>query len=187
MERRTEKPRQLGAWRRQGPGVAALLALLLLAGCGYALVGRATNIPADVEEIYVRPLVNATPRSQVDQFLTRAIADELVTRQHLRVGSSEEGADAELSGTVTGFAVTPVAFDADGRATEYEISITASMSFKRLDEAETVLWANDRYIFRQSYEVDLSSAEYIDREDLALQETAERFAETLVTDLLEGF
>ena len=44
-----------------------------------------------------------------------------------------------------------------------------------------------RYTFRESYPVDPSSAEYFDREDEAIEEAAERFAETLVTNLLEGF
>ena len=158
----------------------------LAAGCGYALVGRASNVPDDVTRVYVQPLENRTPRSQADQFLTRAIADELVTRQRFQVLSSPEGADAMLSGAVTAFGVTPVAFDEEGRATEYEISITAAMAFERMP-AEEVLWANDRYVFRQSYPVDVSVIDYFDQEDLALEEAAQRFAESMVADLLEGF
>lgn len=171
-------------------GAFALAGLLsasaLTAGCGYALVGRASNVPESVSRVYVQPLQNRTPRSQADQFLTRAIADELVTRQRFQVLSSPEGADAVLSGAVTAFGVTPVAFDEQGRATEYEISITASMAFETRPEEE-VLWANDRYVFRQSYPVDVSAINYFDQEDLALEEAAERFAETMVADLLEGF
>jgi hypothetical protein len=50
-----------------------------------------------------------------------------------------------------------------------------------------VLWQNDRYVFRQSYPITVSETEYIDLGDQALQEAAERFAETMVSDLLEGF
>ncbi|HYH45830.1 MAG TPA: hypothetical protein VEG34_09095, partial [Thermoanaerobaculia bacterium] len=91
---------------------AGLLALLLLlTGCGYALVGRGSNLPPDIQEVYLRPLENRTPRTQVEQFLTRAIADEMVTRQRFSLVSSLEGADAELSGAVVSFNVTPVTFD----------------------------------------------------------------------------
>lgn len=163
-----------------------LLLVLLLAGCGYALVGQAENIPDDVRRVYVAPLENRTPRAQADQFVTRAIADEMVTRQRFTVVSSEGEADAVLTGAVSAFGVTPVAFDAEGRATEYEISITAEMLFRRVGSEEP-LWANENYVFRQNYPVEVSELEYIDREDLALQEAAERFAETMVSDLLEGF
>jgi hypothetical protein len=87
---------------------------------------------------------------------------------------------------VNSFGVTPVTFDEQGRATEYEISITAQMLFRRVG-SEDPLWANEQYVFRQNYPVEVSETQYIDREDLALQEAAERFAETLVSDLLEGF
>jgi hypothetical protein len=134
----------------------------------------------------VAPLENRTPRSQADQFVTRAIADEMVTRQRFTVVSSEAEADAVLSGAVNTFGVTPVAFDVQGRATEYEISITAQMLFRRVGSEEP-LWANEQYVFRQNYPVEVSETDYIDREDLALQEAAERFAESMVADLLEGF
>jgi hypothetical protein len=35
--------------------------------------------------------------------------------------------------------------------------------------------------------VDTQELEYFDRENLALESAADRFAETVVTDLLEGF
>jgi outer membrane lipopolysaccharide assembly protein LptE/RlpB len=163
------------------------LFLLSLTGCGYALVGRASsNVPADVRNVYVRPLENRTQRTQVEQALTRAIADEMVTRNRFSVVGTAEGADAELSGTVVGFDVRPVTFDAAGRATQYEIVVLAQMAFKRVG-SDDVIWSNDRYTFRESYEVEATEAEYFDREDEAIEDAAERFAETMVSDLLEGF
>jgi outer membrane lipopolysaccharide assembly protein LptE/RlpB len=158
-------------------------------GCGYALVGRASTLPTEVRRIFVRPLDNRTPRAQVEQFLTTAIADELVTRQRFSLVQSAAEADAELAGTVTAFAVTPVTFDAQGRATEYEIAITARVAFRRTGEGEpaAMLWSNDRYVFRQSYPVQVSETGYFDQEDAAIRDAAERFAETMVSDLLEGF
>lgn len=166
---------------------ALLLALIQAPGCGYSLVGRASNLPADVGKVYIRPLENKTQRSQVEQFLTSAIAKELVTRRRFQVVSTATGADAELSGAVTGFVVTPVTFDREGRATEYEISILTRMSFRRIAEPATELWSNDRYQFRENYKLDVSAEGFFDLEDTAIEKLSERFAETLVTTLLEGF
>jgi outer membrane lipopolysaccharide assembly protein LptE/RlpB len=170
---------------------ALLLAVVVaplagLTGCGYALVGRASNIPADIKSVYIRPFENRTQRSQVDQEVTRAIAEEMVNRQRFSVVGSLEQADSELSGAVTGFGVTPVTFDQTGRATEYEISVTAQVAFKRKASNEAI-WSNDRYVFRESYPIEANSAAYFDREDTAIREAAERFAEAMVADLLEGF
>jgi outer membrane lipopolysaccharide assembly protein LptE/RlpB len=168
-------------------GALVLIPSLCAGGCGYALVGRGASIPEDIRSVYLQPLENRTQRSQVEQFLTRAIADELVTRQRFAVVSGEAEANAEILGSVTGFGVTPVTFDNEGRATEYEISITAQVTFKRVGNEGKVLWKSDRYTFRESYPVETSAATYFDREDQAIELASKRFAETLVTNLLEGF
>ena len=168
-----------------------LAAAVALSGCGYNLVGRASNIPEDIEVVYIEPLVNSTQRAQVEQILTQAISDELVTRRRFTVANSATGSDAILRGKVVTFSVRPLTFDSDGLADNFEISITADMRFERppklgSDEGE-VIWSNSRYVFRQDYPLESGSAGYFDRENLAITETSERFAETMVTDLLEGF
>ncbi|MFN7962100.1 MAG: LPS assembly lipoprotein LptE [Thermoanaerobaculia bacterium] len=175
---------KLAGWTR-----LALLALAALpaAGCGYALVGKAQNLPQDVRKIYVQPLTNQTTRSQLDQFLTSAIANELLTRPRFSVSASGGEADAVLSGSVRSFEVRPLSYDAEGRATDYEILITASMALKRTDEQQTVLWENSNYLFREDYQLQVSPTGYFDQEDPAIRQAAQRFAETVITDLLERF
>lgn len=165
---------------------ALVLTLALATGCGYALVGRGSTLPPEVRTVYLKPLENLTPRAQVDQILTRALASELVTRKSFDVVASPEGADAELAGAVTSFSLTPVSFDSEGRATQYEVGIVVRVALKQR-EPERTLYSNDGYLFRSSYEVQASELGYLDRETPAIERTAEDFAETLVTDLLEGF
>jgi len=171
---------------RRWTGSLVLAGALLGLGCGYTLVGRASNIPPEVRSVYLEAFENTTERVNVDQILTRAVTDELVTRQRFAIVSSGEGADATLSGKVTGFDVRPVTFDADRRATEYEIAITAAVSLVQHD-GEVVLWGSDRYQFRDSYQLETSELGFLDRETPAIEATAQKFAETLVADLLEGF
>jgi len=169
----------------------ALAGLLVLAsGCGYTLVGLASNIPEDIRKIYVEPLENSTPRSQVDQILTRAISDEMLTRRRYEIVNSLAEADAVIRGNVLSFIVRPVTFGTDGLATTFEVEISADMRFQRTpsgaDEGD-VLWENSRYLFRQDYPLEEADTAYFDRENVAIEDTAEQFAKTLVTDLLEGF
>ena len=171
--------------------IALLLAAVVVSGCGYNLVGRASTIPEDIQNVYVEPLVNETQRPQVEQILTQAVIDELVTRRRFKVQNSAAGADAILRGKVLTFGVRPLTFDPDGLADNFEISISADMKFERppgLGENEgEVVWSNARYLFREDYPLEADDAAYFDRENLAIRETSVRFAETLVTDLLEGF
>ena len=171
------------------PALAALLLVLtaVLSGCGYALVGRGSNIPEDVKSVYLQPLENHTQRQQVEQSLTQAIATELVTRQRFALVGSETQANAEIVGAVTGFTVTPVTFDQTGRANEYEIAITAQITFKRTGTEGKVIWRSDRYTFRENYPLDPTAANFVDLENETIDKASKRFAQTLVTDLLEGF
>ena len=173
--------------------VAVVLVASLLAGCGYSLVGRATNIPEDIEAVFVEPLENKTPRQQVEQILTQAILDELVTRRAFEIVNSEAEADAVLRGSADAVTVRPVSFDQQGLATDFEISIRADMRFERVlapgQLEPEVIWKSAHYLFRQDYSVESGSIEdaFQERENEAIEETAESFARTFVTDLLSGF
>ena len=180
------------AWPVRLVAVAtAVAAGVSLSGCGYTLVGRASNIPEDIRQVFLQPFENQTTRVEVEQFLTQAIADELVTRPRFELVATAGEADAVIRGSVTAFRVAPITFTSDGRAQEYELAIIADVSFRRIPsptgEEGEVIWANDRYQFRQSYEVESPDSDFFDRENLAIEDSAERFADTMVTDLLEGF
>jgi len=164
---------------------AALLASLTLGGCGYALVGRGNALPPDIRKIYIKPIENRTGHQRVDQAVTLAIGDEMVKRQRFALTTSREGADAELSGAVVGFGATPVTFDTAGRATAYELSLTASIAFKRVAD-DKVIWQNANYNFRENFPLSASNA-FVDLEYSAIDQAAKAFARTLVSDLLEGF
>jgi len=164
----------------------AMLTLSALS-CGYTLVGRGNILDPSIKTINVPTLVNRTTRVEVEQQLTQEVAAELVSRGRLRLVSDEKVADAVLRGAIATFNLTPVGFE-QGRATQYQISITASIELvdSRGDE-EKVIWKNDQYRFVESYTVAPDTADAFDQESRAIREIAVRFAQSLVANLLEGF
>ena len=167
--------------------LTAALAALVLAGCGYGLVGRTSSLPEDITKVHVATLANRTTRTQVNQILTQAIASEFVRRQRYEVVASRTQAHAVLTGTVVSFRVRPVAFGQGNRATEYEVFIGAQMEFRRTDGSDQVLWQQPNYQFRETYEADVSEVDFFSREDEAIELVARKFAESMVIDILEGF
>jgi outer membrane lipopolysaccharide assembly protein LptE/RlpB len=166
---------------------AASCALLLLAGCGYSLVGNANNLlPPSVHTIQVPALVNKTTRVELEQRVTQAVASEFVSRGRLKLVSVPADADVILRGSIDSFGIFPVAFS-QGRATQYQISITANIELLDHRHDDKVLWKNDQYRFTENYQVNVQSTDAFDQETRAINEIAVRFAETLVTNLLEGF
>lgn len=163
-----------------------LATLLLLSGCGYGLVGRSNFLDPSIRTIEVPSFVNRTTRVELEQRVTQAVANELVSRGRLNLVTNSAEAHAILRGSIDTFNIYPIAFE-QGRATRYQISITAKIELLDHRNDDKVLWKNDQYRFTENYEVNLSSAEAFDQETRAIQEIAVRFAESLVANLLEGF
>jgi lipopolysaccharide assembly LptE-like protein len=95
-------------------------------------------------------------------------------------------ADIVLKGSIDSFNLSPVGFD-QGRATQYQISITANIELLDHRHEDKVLWKNDQYRFVENYQVNLESGDSFDQESRAIREIAQRFAQSLVANLLEGF
>ncbi len=172
----------------RGKWVAGALAAaaLLCAACGYTLVGKGSSLPESVRVVQFTTLDNLTRRVGLEQRLSAEIARELASRGRFKVQTEATGANAVLSGAVVGFDLYPVAFDTQGRATDYQVRVTARVSLKTIPEGN-VLWENPAYTFRDNYQFSTSAASYVDRENEAIDRVAGRFAQSLVTSLLEGF
>lgn len=166
--------------------VAALAAGL--SGCGYHLVGVSGNLPATLQRLHVAPFVNQTGRAELDQRLTEEVTQEWLRRSRFQLVSSADEADAVLSGSVVGASVSPVRFDDQGRATEYQLTVSADVQLvDRTGEKPVVLWKDPRFSRTVSYEVDASTLAYFDREVEAMERVARDFARGLVVTILEGF
>ena len=164
-----------------------LWALLLFTGCGYALVGHSNFLNPSIHTIQVPTFVNRTTRVELEQFVTQSVADEMVARGRLRLVSNANDADIILKGSIDSFGIFPIAFNQQGFATQYQISITANIQLVDHRHEDQVLWKNDQYRFTENYEVNVASADASAQETRAIREIAVRFGQTLVTNLLEGF
>ena len=165
----------------------ALAALFFLSGCGYGLVGRTSFLDPSIRTLEVPAFVNRTTRVELEQRVTQAVAQEFVSRGRLTLVTNAAEADAILRGSIDTFNIFPIAFE-QGRATRYQISITAKIELLDHRKEDKVLWKNDQYRFTENYEVSLgATTDAFDQETRAIQEIAVRFAEGLVTNLLEGF
>jgi hypothetical protein len=71
--------------------------------------------------------VNRTTRVELEQRVTHAVADEFVSHGRLKLVRTPGEADAILKGSIDSFGIFPVAFNTEGRATQYQISITANI------------------------------------------------------------
>lgn len=180
--------------RSRAPSRAAALAVLVgttlaASGCGYTLVGRGSFLPESVKRIAFPTFKNSTPRVGLEQRLSAAVARELASRGRFSVSAKSGDGDAELSGDIGGFSLVPVAADNLGHATQYQIQISARVALTAIPDGK-VIWKNDAYVFRENYEIaggGVGSSNFSDLENVAIDAEAGRFAQSLVTSILEGF
>jgi outer membrane lipopolysaccharide assembly protein LptE/RlpB len=165
---------------------AVFCAASLLFACGYRLAGKNQLLPPQVKTIGIPPFQNSTRRAEVEQRITESVTSTFVSRGGYRTVPGAEGADAVLRGEVTGYDVSPVNVGADGRATRYEVVVTAKVELKDTG-SEKVYFRSDHFIFKRQYDVSRSAATFSDQEIEAIQEVARDFAESVVTSILEGF
>jgi hypothetical protein len=161
-------------------------------GCGYALAGRGSFLPTDIQVVAIPQLDNLSTFFNVEQVLTEKITAEFIGRGQYRVVTEPVGADAVLSGTVTGISVSPIGFTEQQLASRYLFTMTLRVSFNDL-RSNTVLWSNDALVFRGEYELATRGNEaiggdsFLDQERTSFDRIATDVARTVVTAILEAF
>jgi len=113
----------------------------VLPGCvGYRL---GSMLPADIRTVYVQPVVNRTDEPLIEVEATRAAIREIQIDGSLKVVNNKAEADAWLNVVLTGYNLTPIAYQ-QNQATateEYKLVLTASMLLTRRRNGEVVVEA----------------------------------------------
>jgi outer membrane lipopolysaccharide assembly protein LptE/RlpB len=164
-----------------------LVILLAGAGCGYHTAGHTVQIPENVRTIAVPAFVNQTRTYHIEQLLTSSVVREFTTRTHYHIlNDPSEAADATLRGTVLAASSTPLTYNAStGQAAS--VLVVVSMSVSLTDRNGKVLYQNPSYLFREQYEVSQDLTSFFQEDTPAFQRLSRDFAQTLVSNILEGF
>jgi hypothetical protein len=182
-----------------GAGIRAtaiLLAVLLafgamaFPGCGYALAGRGSFLPAYINVIGIPQFSNATPY-EVDQVITERVRSEFIGRGKYRVLPQSTGVDAVLTGEITNLTIAPASFTEQQQASRYVVTVIAKLEFRDL-KTNNVLWQNPSLVFREEYEAAQGTSAtdpnaFFGQEANALERVATEFARTVISSILEAF
>jgi hypothetical protein len=165
-----------------------LFALVIgsMASCGYSLIGTGSFLPDYIQTVAIPTFANTTPRFEVEVRITDAVTREFVSRGNFTMVADAAGANAELTGTITAFDVTPIGLNPDEEATHFLVQIRAQVNFRDLVQNE-ILYTNNSFYFRQEFEMEADPTALSDLSNVAVDEIAEEFARTVVSSILEGF
>lgn len=188
---------------------AALVALLLLAACGYRLGGMSRELPEGTRTISIRLFRNHTREQGLDLQLRHAIEEEFRRRGPLQVVSPGEG-DIELTGDIRRLTNTPVAFSGTDEAVQYQGTMLVGLRLvqreggKVLFEVPTLTatqdFAADRGVVISSSPrfqrgtmdardlADLTNVQLIQaRRTVAIRELLDQVARDVYRQAMEGF
>ena len=125
-------------------------------------------------------------RYRVESRFTEAVTREIIRRGNgLKVQGTRTGADAVVEGTIRDFSFSGVLLDREGRARVYEVTIIGSVTIRDLKQ-NTILYDNQNFVFRDSFEFSEDPRSFFNEEDPAVERMARAFAESVVSAVVNG-
>lgn len=161
-----------------------LLPALFLSACGYQMAGRG-DLPEGVSTVRVHLLANRSGETGLETVITNAVVGEL---NRIRPGIVVEGAgaDAVVSGTISGLNTRTIVHRTIQNAIERRVILTVTVNLTAA-EGRTIwkgrqVMAEENYLVPDTGKID---AEINRREAIAV--AAQRVAESIARRLLEDF
>ena len=169
-------------------GAVCLAALFSLGATDCYKPVTNSGLPKHIKTVAV-PAFQAEARGlryRVESRFTEAVTREIIRRgSGLRVQGSLEGADAVIEGTIRDFSFTGVLLDREGRARVYEVTIVSAVTIRDLKE-DKILFDNQNFVFRDSFEFSSDPRSFFNEEDPAVDRIARSFAESAVSAFING-
>ena len=160
-------------------------------GCGYALAGHGSFLPAYIRTIGVPTFANRTVVFNIETMLTQKVRSEFIGRGKFQILPDASGVDALLTGEVTAVNIQPASFNPQQLASRYAITMTARIELRDIRENK-VLWENPSVMFRQEYDATggrtvIDPVAFFQQDTNALERMSTEFARTIVSAILEAF
>lgn len=147
-----------------------------------------TGLPKEIKTIAV-PAFQFEARGlryRVESRFTEAVSKEIIRRgRGLKVQGTREGADAVIEGNIRDFNFSGVLLDREGRARVYEVTITSAVTIRDL-KTNRILYDNQNFIFRDSFEFSEDPRSFFNEEDPSVERMARAFAESVVSTIVNG-
>jgi hypothetical protein len=180
------------------PSRFLVLALLVLGltGCGYHRLDRRPQAAPWLvkgETVRIGSFANKTSRLGVEDTFLKALENRIVAASPWKLVSQNASSRWVIQGAIERFEVKPLGLSlgsgsskgSAGTATRLEVVVVVSIQL--LDgQTGAVVMANRAITFSNQYRVDQNFASFDNRELEVLDTLADDFAESVLTQMLEG-
>lgn len=165
-------------------GCLSIAFIIVLAGCGYQMVGKETHIPSGLNSLAIPTFVNQTFEPGIEVPFTQAFLREFIQDRRVKVLDRSE-ADSVLEGVIKSFNIYSVSYDRSGLVLEYQTTIIMDLTLRR--KTGEIVWVmkdfSETTWFRASSNILTNEANKI----AAIQENGRFVAERLRTRFFYDF
>lgn len=120
----------------------SIICLVVLAACGYRMVGKETHVPPGLSSVAVPTFKNRTYEPGIEVPFTQAFLKEFILDRRVNVVDRAQ-ADSLLEGIITDFRIYSVSYDRSGFVLEYQTSVMLDLTLK--DRTGKVLWEEKNF------------------------------------------
>ena len=132
---------------------------VLMAGCGYQMVGKETHVPPGINSIAIPTFVNQTFEPGIEVPFTQGFLKEFIQDRRVKVVGRNE-ADSVLEGVIKSFQIYSVSYDRSGIALEYQTTLVIDLTLRK--KTGEILWMekdlSDSRVYRTSYNILVSES-----------------------------
>jgi len=160
--------------------------LVALFGCGYHVPESSeTWIGGEERILYVDLFENETAEPYLENFITEALVEEFSRSRLVELTENPELADMQLSGQVTDFSSSALAYSSADEITDYRATMKVDVKLKSLTKNE-IVWKTS-LSRSDEYRAFVNKHEQLEGERLAAREVSRRLAEDIYAGLLNNF
>ena len=139
--------------------VLSSIFIILMAGCGYQMVGKETHVPPGINSIAIPTFVNKTFEPGIEVPFTQGFLREFIQDRRVKVVGRNE-ADSVLEGIIKSFHISSVSYDRSGIALEYQTTLVIDLTLRK--KTGEILWMekdlSDSRVYRTSSNILVSES-----------------------------
>jgi len=158
---------------------------LLMLGCGYAIEGKVSSLPPDIQLLAIPFVKNASSKIRLASLLTDELNRQFTTSKYLKL-VNEDRAEAVLDVSIRSVRVEGATLVTIARTSSRRITVTVDASLKRKDSS-TIIWQSSNLVSRETYVVATDQVITEMNEELAIKKMTRNLAEKIHNRLFEGF
>ncbi len=168
---------------RLAPRLGVVLVLAALSGgCAYTV---RSALPSHLKTLAIPAFGNNTVEFGLSDDITQSLVTGFLNDRHMRI-AQERDANAVLRGTVVAYKNQVFGYTSTERATEYEIVLTVSITFRDMVKNRD-LWKEDALTVRTTYNVVPVGTEPARTEADGRRDVIQKLTDQVVSRTVQGW